>query len=96
MRKLPERDLIRQFTMNVQTPKQLGNHIRTVRKSVGLTQKQLAGVSGVGVRFLIELENGKPTCELGRALHVLSMLGITIHLQAPHLESIPVRKGSKS
>ena len=53
----------------------LGQIIREGRKAQGLLQVELAAASGVGVRFLVELERGKPTAQLGRALTVLATLG---------------------
>jgi len=53
----------------------LGQIIREERKAQGLLQVELAAASGVGVRFLVELEQGKPTAQLGRALTVLATLG---------------------
>ncbi|WP_447952883.1 helix-turn-helix domain-containing protein [Sphingopyxis chilensis] len=53
----------------------LGQIIREERKAQGLLQVELAAASGVGVRFLVELERGKPTAQLGRALTVLATLG---------------------
>jgi len=39
--------------------------------------------SGTGLRFIIELEKGKPTCQLSKVLTVLNTLGITIKLTSP-------------
>ena len=39
--------------------------------------------SGTGVRFIIDLEKGKETCELGKALAILNTLGIKITLTPP-------------
>jgi predicted transcriptional regulator len=50
---------------------------------MGVTQKDLAMTSGTGLRFIIELEQGKPTCQLGKALTVLQTLGIKIELIPP-------------
>ncbi len=58
--------------------KTLGLRIRQERKSQGLTQEQLAGLTGVGVRFVRELEAGKESCQLGRALQVASALGLVL------------------
>jgi y4mF family transcriptional regulator len=60
--------------------KDLGNIIRTNRKTQGLTQEQLAAVCGVGLRFLRELESGKESCYIGKVFHVLSMLGLEIKI----------------
>ncbi|EHS49414.1 helix-turn-helix domain protein [Rhizobium sp. PDO1-076] len=58
--------------------KSLGILIRQERKQQGLTQEQLAGVIGVGVRFLRELEAGKESCQIGRAMQVLAGLGLIV------------------
>jgi len=64
--------------MKIDTPEQLGQLIRQARKTQKLTQVELAGVAGVGERFIGELEKGKPTASLGKALHVCKMLGIQL------------------
>jgi len=56
----------------------LGGIIKQARKEQGLTQIQLAATSGVGVRFIRELEGGKASCNIGKALTVVSMLGIDV------------------
>src|SRR5689334_2700145 len=50
--------------------------IRSRRKALKLRQDQLALASGVGGRFLIDLEAGKPSCQLGRSLLVAEALGL--------------------
>ena len=65
------------------TPKEIGKLVRKYRKSQKLLQRQLAGVTGVGERFIIELEAGKPTIQLGKALKVLQMLGCRIEILPP-------------
>ena len=64
-------------------PEQIGELVRSARKSMGVTQKDLAMTSGTGLRFIIDLEKGKPTCQLGKVLTVLHTLGITITLTSP-------------
>lgn len=63
------------------TPAQLGEVVRQQRKAQGLTQKELAGLCGVGVRFLGELERGKESCEIGKTLLIVKMLGISLMLE---------------
>lgn len=65
------------------SPEQLGEVIRKVRKRQGLTQPQLAGAAGVGLRFLVELEGGKGTAHLGKALAVLDALGCKLVITTP-------------
>ena len=57
--------------------------IRETRKKLRLTQKALALTSGTGLRFIIDLEKGKETCEMGKALTVLQTLGIRMSLTPP-------------
>lgn len=65
------------------TPQQIGELIQSVRKHMGATQKDLAMTSGTGLRFIIELERGKPTCQIGKVLTVLNTLGVTLSLTPP-------------
>jgi HTH-type transcriptional regulator/antitoxin HipB len=65
------------------TPKDLGNIVRETRKKLGVTQKDLALTSGTGLRFVIDLEKGKETCQIGKALTILHTLGIRLALTPP-------------
>lgn len=59
----------------IDTPITLGQTLRTARKRLGLTQPQLANAAGVGVRFIVELEAGKPTLRLENVMRVIDSLG---------------------
>jgi HTH-type transcriptional regulator/antitoxin HipB len=63
------------------SPEELGRMIRSERRQQKLRQGELAALAGVGNRFLSDLENGKPTVELGRAMQVLNMLGLTVSVR---------------
>jgi y4mF family transcriptional regulator len=65
------------------TPKQIGELIRQTRKGLGVTQRGLALTSGTGLRFVVDLEKGKSTCELGKVLAILQTLGIEMKLTPP-------------
>jgi HTH-type transcriptional regulator / antitoxin HipB len=69
------------------SPKDIGNITRKIRTTLGVTQQSLALTSGTGSRFIIDLEKGKETCELGKVLTVLQTLGIKITLTAPSIPS---------
>lgn len=69
------------------SPSSIGQLIRATRKKLGVTQKDLALTSGTGLRFLTDLENGKPTCQIGKVLNILHALGIRIDFTPPHIES---------
>jgi HTH-type transcriptional regulator/antitoxin HipB len=65
------------------TPAEIGELVRDTRKRLGVTQKDLALTAGTGLRFVIDLERGKETCELGKSLRILQTLGITVTLTPP-------------
>jgi len=65
------------------TSDELGRIIRAARRAQGLRQDQLAGAAGIGVRFLSELERGKTTARLGKALAVLAALGCKVRIEPP-------------
>jgi DNA-binding XRE family transcriptional regulator len=56
----------------------LADAVRNARAGAGLTQAQLALVSGVGRDTVIALENARPGVSLGHALRVMKGLGLTI------------------
>ena len=62
----------------ISTTSDLGRAIRAERKAQGLTQTQLAELCGVGLTYLSNLENGKDTAEIGKAIHVARMLGLDL------------------
>ena len=65
---------------SIRSPQQLGDALRAARKQLGLTQPQLALAAVVGVRFIVELEAGKPTLRLENVLRVIDALGGEIQL----------------
>ena len=65
---------------SIRSPQHLGAALRTARKQLGLTQPRLALAAGVGVRFIVDLEAGKPTLRLENVLRVIDALGGELHL----------------
>lgn len=65
------------------TPSELGDIVRTTRKAAGLRQDELAGAAGVGLRFVVDLEAGKPTAQIGKTLQVLAALGCSLDITPP-------------
>lgn len=65
---------------NIRSTQQLGQLLRAARKQLRLTQSQLALAAGVGVRFIVDLEAGKPTLRLETVLLVIDALGGEINL----------------
>jgi y4mF family transcriptional regulator len=68
------------------TPADIGALVRTARKTQGLRQDELAGAAGVGLRFIVELEAGKPTAQIGKTLQVLEALGCTLDIRPPGVQ----------
>ena len=67
--------------MRIRSPQELGALLRESRKSLKLTQPELALAAGVGVRFIVDLEAGKPTLRLEHILRVIDALGGVIDLK---------------
>lgn len=61
----------------------IGQIIREERKVLGLRQDELSAASGVGLRFLVELERGKPTVQMSKVLNVLAALGCELQILGP-------------
>lgn len=62
-------------------PAMFGRLIRRQRRRHGLRQAEVAALANVGPRFVSELENGKPSIELGRALRVAAIVGLTVRAE---------------
>jgi HTH-type transcriptional regulator / antitoxin HipB len=56
----------------------LGTLVRRRRNSLGLRQQDLALVANVGVRFIVDIESGKETSQIGLVLRLLKALGISL------------------
>jgi y4mF family transcriptional regulator len=69
--------------LRIKNSADFGQIIKQVRKHQKLRQIDLAAASGCGERFIIDLEKGKPTCELEKALRVAAMLGISLDMKPP-------------
>jgi y4mF family transcriptional regulator len=69
--------------MDISSPAQLGATVRAERKRLRVTQKDLAMASGTGLRFIVDLEKGKPTCHIGKIVQVLRALGVQIRVDKP-------------
>jgi y4mF family transcriptional regulator len=74
---------VNSWTKPMLTSADIGTIVRTTRKSSGLRQDELAGAAGVGLRFIVDLEAGKPTAQIGKTLQVLAALGCSIDITPP-------------
>ena len=69
--------------MKIQDAESLGQAIRQQRRRLKVTQRDLAMTSGTGLRFIIDLEKGKPTCQMGKALEIVRALGLKLDIEIP-------------
>ncbi len=69
--------------MRITVAKDFGQLMHEARKKAGVTQIQLAAASSLGERFIRELEKGKTSCQLEKALLVAQMLGVKFEAQLP-------------
>lgn len=64
--------------ITIEDASQLGTAIARARKALGLTQRELALAINSGERFIVELEAGKPTAQLGKALAAARAVGLCL------------------
>lgn len=64
----------------ITNPSDFGIILRSRRKILGYTQAKVAALCNTGIRYISDLENGKVTIELGKALIVASTLGLNVML----------------
>ena len=62
--------------MKIKTAQDIAILIKTERKKQNLTQTELAGLCNVGLRFIVDIEKAKETCQISKVLKVLDVLGI--------------------
>lgn len=69
--------------VKVSSAKEIGAWARTVRKAQKLDQVTAGSLAGNGLTFVSQFENGKPTVQLEKALHMLETLGLHVYLDVP-------------
>ena len=82
--------------MLLTTPREIGAYIRDRRKAAGLTQKELADRNRVSARWLVDIEAGKATAQLGMVLRVLTSLGVVLDASEPGRSSTQTEAGQRS
>ena len=68
--------------MKITDAASLGNAIRLRRKELKYTQGYISEITGLSISFLSDLENGKPTAEIGKTIEVINLLGLDILVEA--------------
>ena len=64
--------------MMVNSATDFGNTLKKRRKELGYTQRYISEFTGFSISFISDLENGKSTAELGKALYLANMLGLDV------------------
>ncbi|MDA8111116.1 MAG: helix-turn-helix transcriptional regulator [Nitrospiraceae bacterium] len=67
--------------IRIHSTEELGNLLKLRRKQQKMTQSDLAALAGTGVRYIVDLENGKPTARIGPALRLIEWLGLEVTIQ---------------
>jgi y4mF family transcriptional regulator len=62
----------------IRNAKQFGEAVAKARKALGLTQRDLALAINSGERFIVDLEAGKPTAQLDKALAAAHAVGLNL------------------
>ena len=62
----------------IRSSAELGSLIRDRRKRLALKQLDLAGLGNTGNRFIVDVENGKPTVQLQKVLELMGLLGLEV------------------
>ncbi|CAB3861379.1 helix-turn-helix domain-containing protein [Achromobacter anxifer] len=68
------------FPVTIRTSIEVGAFVKRTRRSQGLLQMDLAGLSGSGNRYVVDLERGKPTLQLQKVLDMLDLLGFEVQV----------------
>lgn len=71
------------------TTAQIGAAVRAARQAKGLQQRELALAAGTGRRFIVDLERGKATAQVGEMLRVLQALGLELELKPRSVPRFP-------
>ena len=66
--------------MKITNSKNFGETVKNKRRQLGYTQKYVSEFTGLSISFLSDLENGKKTIELDKALNVANILGLDVEL----------------
>jgi HTH-type transcriptional regulator/antitoxin HipB len=82
-------------TQPIQTSAQLAAHLRSLRKSRGLTQAQLGALVGMGQTRIAKIESNPGLLSVDRMLRILAALGAQVVLQLPTTASArPAKKST--
>lgn len=68
--------------MKINNAADFGKSLKKRRKELGYTQRYISEFTGFSISFISDLENGKITAELGKAIYLANVLGLDITVNA--------------
>lgn len=68
--------------MKIYDSDMFGQALKQQRKEMKYTQSDISNLTGFSVSFISDLENGKPTVEIGKAIYLANMLGLEIEIKS--------------
>jgi y4mF family transcriptional regulator len=69
--------------LTIKNSKDVGAALRARRKQLGLTQQELVEIAPFGTTFFSDLENGKETAHLNKAIEAIRILGLRLVIEIP-------------
>lgn len=67
--------------MKIYDSDMFGQALKQRRKEMNYTQSEISDLTGFSVSFISDLENGKPTAEIGKAIYLANVLGLDIDIK---------------
>ncbi len=68
--------------MKIYDSDMFGQALKQKRKEMKYTQSDISNLTGFSVSFISDLENGKPTAEIGKAIYLANVLGLDIEIKS--------------
>ncbi len=68
--------------MKIYDAESFGQALRQRRKEMDYTQREISDLTGFSISFISDLENGKSTAEIGKAIYLANVLGLDIEIKS--------------
>lgn len=68
--------------MKIYDAESFGLALKQRRKEMDYTQREISDLTGFSISFISDLENGKSTAEIGKAIYLANVLGLDIDIKS--------------
>ena len=68
--------------MKIYDAESFGLALKQRRKEMNYTQREISDLTGFSISFISDLENGKSTAEIGKAIYLANVLGLDIDIKS--------------